>query len=117
MDIIIQSLGFTASENLENYIREKLEKFDDWYNIIRANVTLFMGSDADPANNHCEIKLEIPGKDQFVKKSADRFEKAITGAVNVLQHNLKKTKEKQIGQRIHFRIRLIAILSKPAIAC
>ncbi len=28
MDIIIQSLGFTADENLESLIHEKLEKFD-----------------------------------------------------------------------------------------
>src|SRR5215211_4567373 len=99
MDIIIQSLGFTAGEGLENYIREKLEKFEEWHNIIRANVTLFIGSDANPTNNYCEIRLEVPGKDQFVKKSSDSFEKAVTDAVNVLQHNLKKTKEKQIDQR------------------
>jgi len=99
MDIIIQSLGFTAGESLENYIREKLEKFDDRHNIIRANVTIFVGSDANPSNNYCEIRLEVPGKDQFVKKSSDSFEKAITDAVNTIQTNLKKTKEKQIDQR------------------
>jgi putative sigma-54 modulation protein len=99
MDIIIQSLGFTAGENLEDYIHEKLEKFDSRHNIIRANVTLFIGSDAHPTNNYCEIRLEVPGKDQFVKKSSDSFEKAVTDAVNTLQHNLKKTKEKQIDQR------------------
>src|SRR5215217_2183488 len=99
MNIIIQSLGFTAGESLENYIREKLEKFDDWYNVVSANVTLFLGPDSDPSNNHCEIRLEVSGKDPFVKKSSDSFEKAVTDAVNTLQHNLKKAKEKQIDQR------------------
>jgi putative sigma-54 modulation protein len=99
MDIIIQSLGFPTGESLENYIREKLEKFDDWHNIVRAHVTLFIGPESEPNNNYCEIRLEVPGKDQFIKRSSDSFERAITDAVNTLQHNLKKAKEKQIDQR------------------
>ena len=99
MDVIIQSPGFTAGDNLEGYVKEKLEKFEDWHNIIRADVTLFLGSDSNPNNHYCEIRLEIPGKDQFVKKSSDSFEKAITDAVNTLQHNLKKVKEKQSDHR------------------
>jgi ribosome hibernation promoting factor len=87
MDIIMQSLGFTAGESLENYIREKLEKFESWENIIRANIILYLGPDSKPDKNTCEIKLEVPGKDHFVKKSSDSFEKAITEAVNTIQHN------------------------------
>ena len=48
MDIIIQSLGFTAGEQLETYTREKLEKLTPSDNIIRANVTLFLGPDRQP---------------------------------------------------------------------
>ena len=69
MDIIIQSPGFIAGERLENYIREKLEKFENRENIIRADVTLYIGSDSNPANNYCEIRLEVPGNDHFVKKN------------------------------------------------
>ena len=65
MDTIIQSLGFTTGESLEKFIREKLDKFDKESNIIRANVTLFIGSDANPEKYYCEIRLEVPGNDHF----------------------------------------------------
>ncbi len=98
MDIIIQSLGFTAGETLENFIHEKLGKFDKEANIIRANVVLFIGSDANPDKYYCEIRLEVPGKDHFVKKSSDTFDKAIVDAVDTIQHAMRKTKEKQMDR-------------------
>jgi putative sigma-54 modulation protein len=99
MDIIIQSLGFTAGDGLENFIQEKLSKLINKDRIVRANVTLYRGSDANPNNNYCEIRLEAPGNDPFVKKSSDTFEKAITEAVEVLQNNLRKAKEKQLDRQ------------------
>ena len=98
MDIIIQSLGFTAGETLENFIREKLGKFDKEANIIRANVVLFIGSNANPEKYYCEIRLEVPGKDHFVKKNSDTLEKAIVDAVDTIQHSMRKAKEKQVDR-------------------
>ena len=97
MDIIIQSLGFTAGEILENFIHEKLDKLEKETNIIRANIVLFTGSVSNPNNCYCEIRLEVPGNDLFVKKNSDNFDKAIVDAVDTIQHNLRKTKEKQIN--------------------
>ena len=98
MDIIIQSLGFTAGENLENFIREKLAKFDNESTILRANVTLFIGPDANPEKYYCEIRLEVPGNDLFVKKNNDSFEKVITDAIDTIQYTMRKAKEKQIDR-------------------
>jgi len=98
MEIIIQSLGFTAGDNLEGFAREKLDKFDKEARIVRANVVLFMGSDSNPNKYYCEIRLEVPGNDHFVKKSNDSFEAAIIDAVNALQHAMRKAKEKQIDR-------------------
>ena len=94
MDIIIQSLGFTAGDDLEAFIREKLQKFDREPNIIRANVTLYTGSQSNPNWGYCEIRLEVPGNDLFVKRNSDSFEKAIVATINTLQKNLHKAKEK-----------------------
>lgn len=99
MDIIIQSLGFKASIDLEAFIQEKLGKLNPNDNIIRANVTLFQGSDNNPTNNYCEIRLEVPGNDHFVKKSSDVFEKSVVEAVDTLQKMLHKTKEKELSRR------------------
>ena len=100
MDIIIQSLGFKASEHLEDLIREKLNRIiNESDKVIRANVTLYIGSDSNPENNVCEIRLEVPGNDLFIKESAkDDFEQAVDSAVNKLQSMLRKTKEKQVDQ-------------------
>jgi putative sigma-54 modulation protein len=99
MDVIIQSLGFKAGEGLESYIREKLNKLSPNDHIVRANVTLFFGADKNTPDTFCEIRLEVPGNDLFVKESAkDDFEQAVDSTVNKLQSMLRKTKEKQVDQ-------------------
>ncbi len=100
MDIIIQSLGFKASDHLEEFIREKLDKVVlESDKVIRANVTLYAASESNPQNNVCEIRLEVPGNDHFVKKSSDVFEKAITECTDALQKIIRRTKDKQISNR------------------
>lgn len=98
MDVIIQSLGFTAGEGLEGFIKEKLQvlKSDK---IIRANVTLFKGPESNSENDYCEIRLEIPGNDPFVKKHSAYFETSVTECIDVLQKVINKSKDKQIDRR------------------
>src|SRR5215216_7938023 len=98
MDIIIQSLGFKAGDELEAYIREKLSKINPNDHIVRANVILFLGPDRATRNTYCEIRLEVPGPDLFVKESSPEFEQAVDSAVNKLQGMLRKAKEKQVDQ-------------------
>ncbi len=100
MDIIIQSVGFKASSNLEDFVRERLEKLNHISDrIIRANVTFYEGSAGNPDNNICEIRLEMPGNDPFVKKSSDLYEKAVVEAVDSLQKIMQKNKEKAMSKR------------------
>lgn len=92
MDVIIQSLGFTAGTELEGYIKEKLEKLDHMDdNIIRARVTLQKGQSATD-NHQCDIRLEIPGNDHFVQKAADSYERAALEAVDTLQTVIRRHK-------------------------
>lgn len=98
MDIIIQSLGFTAGEDLETFVREKLEKFNKESKIIRVNVTLFIGSDGNPNKYCCEIRMEVPGNDLFVKKNADSFEKAIVSATDALLRSRRRANDKLIDR-------------------
>lgn len=99
MDIIIQSLGFKAGDELEAYVREKLSKLNPNDHIIRANVTLFLGPDKATRNAYCEIRLEIPGNDHFVKESNPDFEQAVDAAVNKLQQIVRKSRDKQSDRR------------------
>jgi putative sigma-54 modulation protein len=96
MDVIIQSLGFTAGEELESYIQEKLEKLTPNEHIVRANVVLFLGPDRATPNTYC--RLEVPGNDLFIKEHSTEFEQAVDSAVNKLQGMLRKAKEKQVDQ-------------------
>ena len=98
MDIIIQSLGFTAGEPLESFIREKINtlKTD---NIVRANVTLYKGPAGNPESDYCEIRLEVPGNDLFVKKHSQHFEPCVSECTDVLSLQIKKNKDKQASTR------------------
>jgi len=98
MDIIIQSLGFKAGDSLEAFIREKVEALKS-DKIVRANVTLYMGPESNPENNYCEIRLEVPGNDPFVKKHSQYFETSVSECVDVLTQMLKKSKDKHVDQR------------------
>ncbi len=97
MDIIIESPGFKASNGLESYVIETLNKLKS-DKIIRADVTLYKGADGDPSNNFCEIRLEVPGNDHFVKKGAGTFETAVLDAVETLQEMMQKAKDKLLDR-------------------
>jgi len=100
MDIIIQSIGFKASDSLEQFVHEKLSKIDNHnHNIIRADVTLSKGPKAELQNDYCEIRLVIPGYDHFVEKNSSSFEHAIVEAIDALQHMIERTKDKEISKR------------------
>ena len=94
MDIIIQSLGFKASDNLETFAKEKLNNLN-YDNIIRANVTLYKGPESNADSSYCEIRLEVPGNDPFVKKNSAYFETSISECVDVLKETLNRSKSKQ----------------------
>jgi len=98
MDIIIQHLGFQKSESLDDFIREKVNTLKS-DTIVRANVSLYIASAGNPENQVSEIRLEILGNDLFVKKGAVHFETSISECVDVLQAQLKKSRDKNIDRR------------------
>lgn len=94
MKINLQTLKFEAKQELKDYVNDKvgkLSRFDD--KIISANVTLSIDSDTIE-NKFCDIRLVVPGYDDFVKKNAATFEEAILISVDVLQKILKRRKER-----------------------
>ncbi|RYY12239.1 MAG: HPF/RaiA family ribosome-associated protein [Chitinophagaceae bacterium] len=98
MDIIIQSLGFKAGDSLESFIREKVNGLKSDH-IIRANVVLYKGAASNPENDYCEIRLEVPGNDHFVKKHSPYFETSVSECVEILTQMLKKSKDKHVDSR------------------
>lgn len=98
MDVIIQSLGFDASEKLKSFTTEKIQSLKS-DQIIRANVKFSLTQDKNDENKCCEIILEIPGNDMFVKRTTQHFESSVNDCLDVLHLNLKKEKEKNLDRR------------------
>lgn len=100
MELIINSVNFKSSADLETFIREKVSKlFHQCDKIIRADVTLRESDTGNPENKLCEIRLMIPGNDHFVTKCTGVYEKSILQAVKVLQEIIRREKNKMITKR------------------
>lgn len=95
MKINLKWLKFTAKQELKDFVDEKVSKlsrYDD--KIISADVTLLLEETSSPENKTCEIRLIVPGNDDFVKKTAPTFEEAILTCVVTLQTVLQRKKDK-----------------------
>lgn len=93
MKINITALKFRAKKELKEYVIEKVSKlsrFDE--KIISADVTLTLDSANIPENKICDIRLVVPGYDEFVKKNAATFEEAVLSSVEVLRKVLHRKK-------------------------
>ena len=98
MDVQIHSVHFDADKKLIDFVENKVNKLDQFYdNIIGAEVFLRVEKDQSPDNKLTEIKLQIPGSDLFAKKQTDTFEESTDLAVNALRKQLTKRKDKQRG--------------------
>jgi len=98
--IVMQSVQFKASRQLEEFVTEKVSKLiEQDASIIRADVTLFEGASGNPRNQFCEIQLSVPGENHFIKKNSESYEKSILDAVKTLQKVLRRQKTKRIVRR------------------
>lgn len=98
MNIHLKALRFRARQELKDFVNEKVSKlarFDD--KIISAEVTLSVDTAAVPENKICEIRLIVPGNDDFVRKHAPTFEAAVLNAVDTLQEILKRKKTRSLA--------------------
>ncbi|POY38440.1 ribosomal subunit interface protein [Solitalea longa] len=95
MKIRVQSIRFNADIKLIDFIQRKLDKLDSFFDhVIDGDVFLKLDKAEDDANKIVEIKINIPGKDLFVKEQCQTFEEATDIAVESLAKQLKKHKEK-----------------------
>lgn len=95
MKITIQSVHFDASTQLKDFIEKrvsKLEKLSD--TVSEAEVILKVVKPETPHNKEASIKLNGNGG-LFANKVADAFEEAVVLAVEALEKQISKTKEKE----------------------
>ncbi|MCL1942371.1 MAG: ribosome-associated translation inhibitor RaiA [Candidatus Azobacteroides sp.] len=99
MEINIQSVHFSASKQLEAFVQKKVSKLDQFYDgILTADVSLKVVKPEAANNKEAQIKLAVRGSDLFADKTTDSFEKSIDEAVQALEKQLTKFKEKIKGK-------------------
>jgi len=95
MKVITQSVNFNADEKLIDFIQKRMDKLDQFYDkVIQSHVFLKVENTSDKENKIFEARLSVPGDSIMVKKQCKTFEECTDMAVNSLQRQLKKRKEK-----------------------
>ena len=96
MEVIINSVHFTADQKLLDFINKKVNKLDTFFDgILNAEVTLRVSKPETPRNKVSEIKISLPVNGYlFSKKEADTFEEATDLALDAMKKQLDKYKEK-----------------------
>ncbi|MDR2913524.1 MAG: ribosome-associated translation inhibitor RaiA [Tannerella sp.] len=95
MDIKIKSIHFDATEKLEAFIEKKVSKLEHLYEgIIMADVALKVVKPETVKNKSAGIRIKIKNGDCFAEKICDTFEEAVDTAVEALEKQLLKYKEK-----------------------
>ena len=68
MNVKIQSIKFTADKKLIDFINQKVNKLERFFdNIIDADVFLRADKPQEVANKSVEIRLNVPGADLFAQ--------------------------------------------------
>lgn len=96
MEIKINSVGFSASSQLEEFIQKKVSKLEKYHDgIVGVEVALKLEKDDHLENKVAEITVSIKGQDVFAKKNAKKFEESVDELYDVLKRQLVKIKEKE----------------------
>jgi len=91
----IQSIGFTASEELLTYIKEKTARLGHYLeSIISSEVCLSTDKSDTKENKVCDIRLIIPGNDLLASAQCKSFEEAASRASDALIKQIEKVKTK-----------------------
>lgn len=95
MKVNTQSVNFNADIKLINFIQKKLNKLDKYYDkVIDADVYLKLDNNNQKENKIFEVRLNVPGDKFIVKKQSKTFEEGTDLAVDSLERQLKRRKEK-----------------------
>ena len=95
MNVKIQSVKFDATDKLAEFIEQKVNKLDVFFDrIIDAEVILKLEKSETTENKVAEISLGVPGADLFAKKQTKTFEESVDLWCEALRKQLIKKKEK-----------------------
>jgi putative sigma-54 modulation protein len=95
MKITVQSIHFTADVKLLEFIQNKVDKLDQYFDqIVSGEVYLRLENVGSEANKISEIKLAVPGVTLFAKEQCKSFEEATDLSIESLIKQIRKHKDK-----------------------
>lgn len=96
MNIKINSLRFSPTKELEQFVESKVKKLSLFFDeIIGVEIFLKLENTQNPENKVAEIRLDIPGNELFAKKQSKSFEESTDNAIDALKKQITKHKNKK----------------------
>lgn len=97
MDVRIQAIHFEVSEKLVEFINKKADKMARRCpDISTVDVTLKVVKPETAMNKEAVVKVTVPQKGEYVaSKIADTFEEAYDLAIDAIERQIQKNKEKK----------------------
>jgi putative sigma-54 modulation protein len=98
MKVQINSVHFDADQKLLDFIQQRLNKLETFYDrITEGEVILKLNNKDGIANKTVEIKLMVPGNTLFCEEDAPTFEAATDSCYEAMRRQLVKHKEKLVN--------------------
>ncbi|MDX2286608.1 MAG: ribosome-associated translation inhibitor RaiA [Bacteroidia bacterium] len=98
MKVTIQSIHFDAKDALKQYVQDKCNKLDRYYDgILSGSVSLKLQQEVKQANKLVEIRLQVPGDILMASQEGQTFEEATDLVTDKLKEQIKRYKERQHG--------------------
>lgn len=97
MDIRIQAIHFEVSDRLVDFINKKVDRLARRFNAIdKVEVTLKVVKPETAKNKEVVIVVSVPqNADVVANKVADSFEEAVDLALEAIERQLEKNKDKK----------------------
>lgn len=97
MDINIKAIHFDITEKLTAFINKKVERIVRRFpSVSTVDISLKVVKPETALNKQAIVRLTVPQLDEFVAdKTADTFEEAIDVALDAIEKQLEKAKNKK----------------------
>lgn len=100
MQIVIEPVDVDVSTGLEEYIKERLNKFFGKQSYITGIDVYVKNADEKSEDEHIiEAKVYLPGPELFAESAANSYHNALNETIDKLRRQLEKYKEKNYAHR------------------
>ena len=102
MRIRSQSVHFTADQKLTDYLENKLNQLEKYFDhIIDVSVILKLENSGQVRDKLVEVNVKVPGQTFVAHSSKKSFESSIDEVHKTLKRQIRKHKEKLIESKRH----------------